>query len=106
MDKKVVYFQKHSLNHNDFTPEVKPAMLYDENRNIVVQVISNVTEKDGKLVVEVPGIKAKSGNLEVIRLKEGVLTLMEKHKNSIYNYILLTEESDLVKTALKNAADK
>ncbi len=101
---KVHHFQTHSLNRNDFGPTMESASKYDGNRQLVTHVIEEVSENDGKVYVTVPGIKTKTGVLEVINLGEGKLTLMEKHKNTVYNYILLTEDSEIMQKNISISA--
>ncbi len=96
-NKKVLYYQIHQLNRDDFSPSINQTLRYDQERKPVMNEVTKVEEIDNRLYVEIPGIKTRTGNLEVIRYKDGVLTLMEKHKNSVYNYIFLTEESEYMK---------
>jgi hypothetical protein len=103
---KLHHFQTHSLNRNDFGPSIESASKYDSNRLLITLAIEEVTENDGKIYVTAPGIKTKTGILEVIDLADGKLTLMEKHKNTVYNYVLLTEENEMMQKNISVAAEK
>ncbi len=92
----VHHFQTHSLNRNDFGPTMESASKYNEDRQLLIIQLADVREQDGKVYATVPGIKTKTGQLEVISLSDGKLTLMERHKNTIYNYVLLTEDNALL----------
>jgi ribosomal protein S8 len=95
---QVVPYQTFSLNRNDFSPKMKMAITYDKNRKPVAKQIHSLTERDGKPYVTISDIGLKNNELEVVSLRNGILTLVEKHKSSIYNYILHTEESDIMKS--------
>lgn len=94
---KYVLYQTYTLNRNEFSPKMKMSLEYDENRVPKSYKIADIVERDGKLYVNTPDIRTKNTQLEVISLRDGILTLMEKHKNTVYNYILQTEESDFMK---------
>ena len=91
-------YQTFSLNRNDFSPKMEMSLKYDENRLPITNEIQNVVERDGKLYVTTPSIRSKNNELEVISLRDGILTLKETHKNTVYNYILQTEESEFMKS--------
>ncbi|WP_192348913.1 hypothetical protein [Algoriphagus sp. Y33] len=93
-----VFYQTFTLNRNDFSPKIKMSLEYDQNRLPIINRIEDIKERDGKLYVTTSGIRSKNNELEVINLHNGTLTLMETHKNTVYNYILQTEESDFMKS--------
>jgi ribosomal protein S8 len=74
------------------------ALTYDENRVPVINQITDLKIKDGRMFVKIPGMRTKTEDLEVISYENGTLTLMEKNKNTIYNYIMKTNESDFMKS--------
>lgn len=95
--KVIHHYQTHSLNRNDFGPTMEIATKYDSNRLPELKEISEVMESDGKVFVKIPGFKSKTGALQVIRADEQQITLMEQTNKVIYNYVFLTEESDMLK---------
>lgn len=95
--KVVHHYQTHSLNRNDFGPEFAIATKYDAERRPLLLEITEVSEMDGKVYVQIPGLKTKTGTLEVIRANEEQIILMEQTNKVIYNYVLVTEESDFLK---------
>jgi hypothetical protein len=95
--KRVHHYQVHSLNRNDFGPEMSIATKYDSDRRPVMTEITEATERDGKVFVKIPGFKSKTDALEVIRADETQIVLMEQTNKVIYNYIFITEESDMLK---------
>ncbi len=94
----VVFYQKHSLNRNDFSPKMEMALKYDENRMPIINQITDIKIIDERMFVKVSDMRSKMEELEVINYEDGALTLMEKHRNTIYNYIMMTEESDFMKS--------
>lgn len=95
--KVIHHYQTHKLNRNDFGPEMEIATRYDSNRLPVLNEISEVMENDGKVFVKIPGFKSKTGALQVIRTDEQQIILMEQTNKVIYNYVFITEESDMLK---------
>ncbi|SFT95645.1 hypothetical protein SAMN04489724_2954 [Algoriphagus locisalis] len=93
-----VLYQTFTLNRNDFSPKMKMSLEYNENRLPKFSKIEQIRERDGKLFVTTSGIRSKNNELEVINLQNGTITLMETHKNTVYNYILKTEKSDFMKS--------
>jgi len=77
---------------------MKMAITYDKNRKPVGKQIHSLTERNGKLYVTISDIGLKNAELEVVSIRNGILTIVEKHKNSIYKYLLHTEESDIMKS--------
>jgi hypothetical protein len=94
----VVFYQSHSLNRNDFNPKMQMALTYDENRVPIINQITDLKIRDGRMFVKIPGMRTKTEDLEVISYENGTLTLMEKNRNTIYNYIMMTNESDFMKS--------
>ncbi len=94
----VVFYQSHSFNKNDFSPKIEMVLQYDDNRIPVITQITESNISDERLFVKIPAIRTKTENLEVISYENGTLTLMGKNKNTIYNYILKTKESDFMKS--------
>ncbi len=95
--KPVHHYQIHSLNRNDFGPEMAIATKYDSDRRPVMTEITEATERNGKVFAKIPGFKSKTGELQVIRADETQIVLMEQTNKVIYNYIFITEESDMLK---------
>ncbi|WP_075349538.1 hypothetical protein [Algoriphagus marinus] len=95
---KLVHHQTHSLNRNDFSPKSEISLRYDENRKPVINQITNLEVQNGRLYASIKGFRSKTDELEVIRFQDGILTIMEKHKNSVINYIFYTEGSDFMKS--------
>ena len=91
-------YQTFTLNRNDFSPKMNMSLKYDKDRVPVISQIENLVERNGKLYVSTSGIHSKTNELEVISLRDGILTLMETHKNTVYNYILQTEESEFMRS--------
>lgn len=99
--KAVHHYQTHRLNRNDFGPVMEIATKYDENRRPLMTEISEVTVSDGKVYVKIPGLKTKTETLEVISADETQIILMEQSSKVIYNYIFVTEESNMIKNPPK-----
>ena|GEM_PF-3175976 len=95
---KYVLYQTYTLNRNGFSPKMKMSLKYDENRIPITNRIEDIVQRDGRLYVTSPGLRSKNSQLEIISLRDGILTLLETHKNTVYNYILQTEESDFIKS--------
>jgi hypothetical protein len=95
---EVVFYQSHSLNSNDFSPKIEMALRYDENRIPIIHQISELNIIDGRLFAKIPELRTKNEILEIIGYENGTLTMMEKHRNTIYNYIFKTEESEFMKS--------
>ncbi|WP_439490390.1 hypothetical protein [Algoriphagus sp.] len=93
-----VLYQTFTLNRNDFSPKMNMSLKYDKDRVPVISQIESLVERNGKLYASTSGIRSKTNELEVISLRDGILTLMERHKNTVYNYILQTEESEFMRS--------
>ncbi|MDR7132243.1 ribosomal protein S8 [Algoriphagus sp. 4150] len=93
-----VLYQTFTLNRNDFSPKMEMSLEYDKSRLPITNQIENLVKRDGKLYVSTSGIRSKTNELEVVSLRDGILTLLERHKNTVYNYILQTQESEFMQS--------
>lgn len=100
-----VLFQRDKLNRNAFDKSSEIAMMHDEKMRPKTFMFREVNETEGELFVKTDKIKSKTGRLKVIFMDENMLTLMERHGNAIYNYILLSENEPRMKTLKKLASN-
>ncbi|WP_160111224.1 hypothetical protein [Algoriphagus boritolerans] len=96
-NKKVHYYLTYRLNKRMDYPEMTVSTKYDSDRNHLMTEITEVFENNGKLFVKINDFKSKTNALQVIRANENQIVLMKQLNNKIYNYILLTEKSDVLK---------
>lgn len=91
-----VLFQTDQFNRNDFDKKSKLHELYDQKFNVNLFRLDDVYEKDGFLYVKSQNLRTKTGDLKVLFANEQHITLMEQHRNTIYNYFLLSEKEPRV----------
>lgn len=89
-------FQSEQLNRNAFDKKSKLHQMYDQKLNVMLFSFDKIYEKDGFLYVSTNGLKSKTNELKVLYANEENITLVEQHKNSIYNYFLLSEKEPRV----------
>jgi len=101
-------FQSEQLNRNAFDKKSKLHQMYDQKLNVMLFSFDKIYEKDGFLYVSTNGLKSKTNELKVLYANEENITLVEQHKNSIYNYFLLSEKEPRViqMTAIKERKTK
>ncbi|MGY6744443.1 MAG: hypothetical protein ACXIUQ_17005 [Cecembia sp.] len=103
-----VIFKKDQFNRNAFDKKSTLNQMYDQKLNVKLFDFDDVFEKDGFLYVRTKGLKSKTNELRVLYANEENITLMEQHKNSTYNYFLLSEKEPRViqMTAIKERKTK
>ena len=91
-----VLFQTDQFNRNAFDKKTKLNEMYDQKLNVNLFKFDGIYEKDGFLHVKSSKLRSKTGDLRVLFANEEHITLVEQHKNSIYNYFLLSEKEPRV----------
>lgn len=91
-----VLLKKDKLNRNAFDKKTSIEVIYDSNMNAKLFSFDEVYEKDGFLYVKARNLRPKSGELRVLFANEENITLVKQHKNSIYNYFLISEKEPRV----------
>jgi hypothetical protein len=86
-----VLLQIDKLNRNSFDKYTEFLLLQDEKYKPNTFHFQEVKIIDEELYVKTNQFKSKTGNLKVIFMDDKMLTLMERKGNSIYNYVLISE---------------
>lgn len=91
-----VVLKKDKLNRNAFDKKTAIQEIYDSNMNVKLFGFDEVYEKDGYLYVKTRYLRPKSEELRVLFANEENITLVEQHKNSTYNYFLISEKDQRI----------
>ena len=100
---KFYYYQKLELSRNDWSPNYSPQMSVDKEYFPILIDLGEVTEKDGELYVKPEGIKYKGEELQVIRIGENTITLMERTDKTVINMDFLSDQHKQVQNQIKMA---
>ncbi len=98
---KFYYHQKIELGRNDWSPSVSVQQSVDKEYYPILIDLGEVTEKEGELFVKPTDLKFKSEALQVIRIGENIITLMDRTDKSVINFDLLSEQNQLVQNQIK-----
>jgi hypothetical protein len=98
---KFYFHQKSELGRNDWSPIITAQQNVDKELNPILFDLGEILEKDGNLLVAPKDLKYKSEYLQLIRVGEDMITLMDRTDRSVINFDLLSDNHKLVKNQIK-----
>lgn len=98
---KFYYHQKSELGRNDWSPSIALQQNVDKSLYPILFEMSEILEKEGNLYVYAKELRPKSEYLQVIRVGENSITLLDRTDRTVINYDLLTDNHQLVKNQIK-----
>lgn len=100
---KFYYHQKIELGRNAWSPNLSLKESVDKDYFPILVEIAEVTEKDGELFVKLKNSTIGDQNLQVIRVGEDYISLMERTDKRIINYDFLSDKNQRVQNQMKMA---
>ncbi|MBN3584359.1 hypothetical protein JYB64_18335 [Algoriphagus aestuarii] len=100
---KFYYYQKLELGRNAWSPNLSIQESVDKDYFPILNELAEVTEKDGNLYVKLSNSKLGDKRLQVVRIGEDHLTLMDRTDKRIINYDFLTDQHKQVQNQIKMA---
>lgn len=98
---KFYYHQKIQLARNGWSPSISIQESVDKELNPILFDLGEVIEKEGKLFVKPKDLKFKGESLEVIRIGDDMITLMDRTDKAVVNFDLLSDQNMLVQNQIK-----
>ncbi|MEP0712651.1 hypothetical protein [Algoriphagus sp.] len=93
--------QRIELARNDWNPTFKVFQRVDKDLMPILFDLGEIIEKDGDLFLAPKEFKFKGAHLQVVRVGDDMITLMQRTDKSVVNYILLSDNNELVKNQIK-----
>jgi hypothetical protein len=100
---KFNYYQRLELSRNDWSPNLVLQESWDKDYFPILDELGEVSEKDGVLFVKLNSKKLGDKKLQVVRIGEDQLTLMDRTDKKIINYDFLTDQHKQVQNRIKMA---
>ncbi|MBB6328720.1 hypothetical protein FHS59_004379 [Algoriphagus iocasae] len=100
---KFNYYQRLELSRNDWSPNLVFQESWDKDYFPILDELGEVSEKDGVLFVKLNSKKLGDKKLQVVRIGEDQLTLMDRTDKKIINYDFLTDQHKQVQNRIKMA---
>ncbi len=95
------YHQKIELARNDWSPSTAIQQSVDKDLNPILFDLGEITEIEGGLFVAPKNLKYKSELLQVVRVGEDMITLMDRTDKTVVNFDLLSDNNKLVQNQFK-----
>lgn len=95
------YHQKIELARNDWSPSTTVQQSVDKDLNPILFDLGEITEIEGDLFVAPKDLKYKSELLQVVRVGEDMITLMDRTDKTVVNFDLLSDNNKLVQNQFK-----
>lgn len=100
---KFYYYQKLELGRNAWSPNLTLQESVDKDYFPILIELGEVTEKDGELFIKMNDGKLGGKKLQVVRVGEDLISLMERTDNKIINYDFLSDQNKRVQNQMKMA---
>lgn len=100
---KFYYYQKLELGRNAWSPNLTIQESVDKDYFPILMELGEVTEKDGELFIKMSDSKLGGKKLQVVRVGEDFISLMERTDKKIINYDFLLDQHKRVQNQMKMA---
>lgn len=101
--RKFYFHQKIELSRNDWNPSINYQNSVDNEYFPIFIDLGEVIEEDGELFVKPEGIKYKGKRLQVVRIGENMISLMDRTDKTVINMDFLTDQHEHVLNKIKMA---
>ncbi|MBN7817240.1 hypothetical protein [Algoriphagus pacificus] len=100
---KFYYYQKLELGRNAWSPNLTIQESVDKDYFPILMELGQVTEKEGELFIKMSDSKLGGKKLQVVRVGEDFISLMERTDKKIINYDFLLDQHKRVQNQMKMA---